>query len=627
MGGFSVVRLRYLGTIMYCCPVTRMVLLVKLLKKIEIGLLECLSRFFLLDESFAVNERYAWVRCRGLPLQLYNSTTIQLWSNQCFESIGALVGKVVEMDQATLAREVLEYVRFRVRIPAGETINVTKEVCINRTVCLVSFEEEACIPDRKLRSFFSQWGARSVSDSDASSEVGGGQECSDSVGSVFDDGNGGRECEEATVQGSVVHAELGLGGAHQQRIINPSLNPLLGSGTEREIGTINVEHEVAQQKWDTNPALKALMGSGEKVEVGTLIMENGEARKVHGCNHVLDSQKVGEGMHAASGLNVEVGTLLMEHGEARKVLGINHELEPEKVVEGMHVVSEINVELCNHEPHDSCQIGINAGGNEVHVDGSDDAWYVGFSGVNGVGACGGLDPSQVEKEQVGVSKVRGVGAADREGHGGHVSLSVGAMEESRRGWQDVAVECEMRGVCGQLGDSLPQVGLIEPCGVGVETLGEEEKGRCLTRDGCLWQGGFLQCRHHTEVVLGEVDGRGELEMEGLGGDDCNLVEVRVEQGDYMVQNTVGRSTAILKPDSAFENDEKIFRLKNDGFEAAKIWCHGKEKGYTRSDQEDVVIRNLLSLESRDRCKLRNERGSPRFLDDEDNQYKYKRDRR
>jgi len=63
------------------------------------------------DESFAVNERYAWVRCRGLPLQL--------WSNQCFESIRALVGKVVEVDQATLAREVLEYVRFRDRIPAG----------------------------------------------------------------------------------------------------------------------------------------------------------------------------------------------------------------------------------------------------------------------------------------------------------------------------------------------------------------------------------------------------------------------------------------------------------------------------------------------------------------------------
>jgi len=131
------------------------------------------------------------------------------------------------------------------------------------------------------------------------------------------------------------------------------------------------------------------------------------------------------------------------------------------------------------------------------------------------------------------------------------------------------------------------------------------------------------------VVLGEVDGRGELEMEGLGGeavfgevgvervfsplDDCNLVEVRVEQGDYMVQNTMGRSTAILKPHSAFENDEKNFRLKNDGFEAAKIWCHGKEMGYTRSDQEDVVIRNLLSLESRDGCKLRNERGKSKVL--------------
>ena len=177
------------------------------------------------------------------------------------------------------------------------------------------------------------------------------------------------------------------------------------------------------------------------------------------------------------------------------------------------------------------------------MDWSDDAWYVGFSGVNGVGVCGGLDPSQVEKEQVGVSEVGGVGTADREGHGGHVSLRVGAMEESPRGWQDVVVECELQGVCRQLSDSLLEVGLIEPCGVGVETLGEEEEVRCLARDGCLKKGWLLPCSHHTGVV-GEVDGRGELETEGLVGeavfgevgverafpplDDCNLVEVRVK---------------------------------------------------------------------------------------------------
>jgi len=145
--------------------------------------------------------------------------------------------------------------------------------------------------------------------------------------------------------------------------LNYALNSLLGSGKEREVGTINVEHEVAQQKWDINPALNALMGSGEELEVGTLIMEHGEAHKVHGFDHVLDSQKVVEGLHAVSGLNVEVGTLIMEHGEARKVHGINHELESQNVVEGMHVVSGLKVESRNHEPHASCQFGINAGGN------------------------------------------------------------------------------------------------------------------------------------------------------------------------------------------------------------------------------------------------------------------------
>jgi len=207
-----------------------------------------------------------------------------------------------------------------------------------------------------------------------------------------------------------------------------------------------------------------------------------------------------------------------------------------------------------------------------------------------------------------------------------VSLSVGAMEESPRGWQDVAVESELQGVCRQLGDSLLKVGFMEPCGVGAETLGEEEEVRCLAR-GCLRQGELLPCIH-TGVVL-EKEGLGREVVFGEVGveiavpplEDCNLVEVRVVQGDYMVQNPVVRSIPILKSDNVFENCNKIFKLKNDVFEAAKIWSHGKEMGCMRSSQEDFVIRSLLSLESQDDCKLRNERGSPVFLvflDDEDN---------
>ncbi|ESW15862.1 hypothetical protein PHAVU_007G108700, partial [Phaseolus vulgaris] len=86
------------------------------------------------DDSFAVGKKFVWVRCRGIPLAL--------WSNQCFESVGSLVGALVEVDNATVTREVVEFARLRVRIPVGSDTRMVKQVQINGTFCNVSFEEE-----------------------------------------------------------------------------------------------------------------------------------------------------------------------------------------------------------------------------------------------------------------------------------------------------------------------------------------------------------------------------------------------------------------------------------------------------------------------------------------------------
>ncbi|KAK7332016.1 hypothetical protein VNO80_28762 [Phaseolus coccineus] len=186
--------------------------------------------------SLAVNERYAWVQSRGIPLEL--------WSRQCFECIGALVGKMVEVDQATFAKEVLEYARFRVCVLAGGLVKVTKEVSINRIPCLVSLEEEAGFPEYTLRSFFSKWGACSVPVSDVSSKEGDGREFLDSVGSDSNDGNGVREGEEASVQGQVVQEEHSLGAVHLQWDINSALNSFKVNGEVNEVGGVNVVHGV-----------------------------------------------------------------------------------------------------------------------------------------------------------------------------------------------------------------------------------------------------------------------------------------------------------------------------------------------------------------------------------------------
>ncbi|KAK7342082.1 hypothetical protein VNO80_25025 [Phaseolus coccineus] len=118
----------------------------------------------------------------------------------CFESVDALVGKVVKVDQATLAREVLEYVCLRVSIPVGVLPSMKREMSIDGLSCLVVFDMETCTPDHKLRIFFSKWGDVSVPESVASLEDDGGKECVDSVSSHSGDKNGSAGGEELTVR-------------------------------------------------------------------------------------------------------------------------------------------------------------------------------------------------------------------------------------------------------------------------------------------------------------------------------------------------------------------------------------------------------------------------------------------
>jgi len=46
------------------------------------------------DDNFVVAEKVVWVRCRGILLRF--------WNKKCFEQVAALVGALVEVDDATL---------------------------------------------------------------------------------------------------------------------------------------------------------------------------------------------------------------------------------------------------------------------------------------------------------------------------------------------------------------------------------------------------------------------------------------------------------------------------------------------------------------------------------------------
>ncbi|KAL9315871.1 hypothetical protein ACSQ67_016872 [Phaseolus vulgaris] len=63
------------------------------------------------EEQFVAVDKLVWVRCEGLPPKLWNSDR--------FKHIVALSGTLVEIDEATLALEELEYARFKIEFRWG----------------------------------------------------------------------------------------------------------------------------------------------------------------------------------------------------------------------------------------------------------------------------------------------------------------------------------------------------------------------------------------------------------------------------------------------------------------------------------------------------------------------------
>jgi len=113
------------------------------------------------DGSFVLKECCAWLRCRGIP--------IQLWCNQSFSKVGVVVGEVVEIDEAIEKREKLEFARFRVKTMVSTTINMEKDFCINGCLCKVIFEEEMSFP----KMCIGKWdGGGSEVDTEESSDEG-----------------------------------------------------------------------------------------------------------------------------------------------------------------------------------------------------------------------------------------------------------------------------------------------------------------------------------------------------------------------------------------------------------------------------------------------------------------------
>ena len=93
----------------------------------------------------------------------------------------AVVGEVVEVNEATERRETVEFARFRVKTTVSTTVNMEKEFCINGWPCKVAFVEEVSVPEWCL----GKWdGGVSEVDIEANFDEGSvGASLCDSVGS------------------------------------------------------------------------------------------------------------------------------------------------------------------------------------------------------------------------------------------------------------------------------------------------------------------------------------------------------------------------------------------------------------------------------------------------------------
>ena len=110
-------------------------------------------------EGKLVGNRIVWMRCMGIP--------ISLWMRDCFRKVVNTVGNVVEVDEATLAWEQLEYARIKVRTTISIKVEMYVDIMINNTLCQLFVLEET--PNSRC-DYYRDW-CRSDSASYSSSSM------------------------------------------------------------------------------------------------------------------------------------------------------------------------------------------------------------------------------------------------------------------------------------------------------------------------------------------------------------------------------------------------------------------------------------------------------------------------
>ncbi|GKU99946.1 hypothetical protein SLEP1_g12720 [Rubroshorea leprosula] len=84
--------------------------------------------------TIVASERFAWIRCLGLPLHA--------WKPEFFQSFGSLWGTFVSLDDSTSGKIRLDAARFLIATPLSEFISKSLTIKINGVLYKVKFSEE-----------------------------------------------------------------------------------------------------------------------------------------------------------------------------------------------------------------------------------------------------------------------------------------------------------------------------------------------------------------------------------------------------------------------------------------------------------------------------------------------------
>ncbi|KAK8467808.1 hypothetical protein PHAVU_007G156800 [Phaseolus vulgaris] len=510
------------------------------------------------DNSFSVSGKVAWVQIRVLPLMF--------WNRQCFELIGELVGKFIEVDEATEAREILEFARLRIKIPAGGNANVVKNIIINDYRCRITFEEDTCHRFSQLGcSKCMEWGQLFEGSSEARYLV---TDDEDVVESVFSDIGG----EDDGAKGNLVLLE-------DPELVDFSskVGVDLKEGAMPALGSQNNEWE----------RLGSQNRAWERMEMG------GAFKGVQ--NHV------------SGGVNE--GSSRKEGGWSDEFFCVGPTLAQVHVVGGAKqpLVSDPSADVADHVGFPAtCNFGV---GGEVYPSGvalggtpaSDDAVAPIMSNTLPTERWSNKAEMKVDDDTVLVTSTITVTTPL-----GHL-LGASACDEVAAApvYRDEGLEVtggRGLGYNEHLGGSPAVEGLSEAADGGEvdganRSVGKESVGAVEMVFSAKAAGGKRLSKTFSKTSLKNM--RRKVAPSSMAGKRLETVVSSISDND--VRNCNNR-----------------YWLENKESEAQKNWNMGKVLGFLFAGKEEVVVKNLQALEARDRDNMLLKRKESVVSDDENN---------